>query len=125
MTEARIVLTTTDSPEKARALAYALVERRLAACVNIVDRLHSVYRWQGAVETADELLLVIKTIASRVEPLEKAIRELHSYALPEFVVLPVEAATPEYLRWIMSSAQPETQLGAQLGAQSSTPGNEE
>lgn len=111
MTEARIVLTTIDDPERARALARALVGRGLAACVNIVDRVHSVYRWQGAVETAEELLLVIKTVASQVEPLEQAIRELHSYALPEFVVLPVDTAAPEYLRWITSSTQPGTQFG--------------
>ncbi len=106
MTEARIVLTTVDSPEKARALAYTLVERRLAACVNIIEQVHSVYRWQGAVETSDEWLLVIKTVAGQVEALDTAVRELHPYQLPEFVVLPIESSTPEYLRWIAASTSP-------------------
>ncbi|HUZ05178.1 MAG TPA: divalent-cation tolerance protein CutA [Acidobacteriaceae bacterium] len=103
MTNARIVLTTIDTAEKAHALAHALVERRLAACVNVVDRVHSVYRWQGIVETADEVLLVIKTVADNIAVLEKAIQELHPYQLPEFLVLGVDAAEVGYLGWIAAS----------------------
>ncbi len=106
MTDARIVLTTIDNPDAARALAHALVERRLAACVSIVERVHSVYRWQDAVETADEWLLLIKTVAGHVEALEAALRELHPYQIPEFVVLPIETSTPEYLRWILANTSP-------------------
>lgn len=106
MTEARIVLTTVDSQEKAHALAHTLVERRLAACVNIIERVHSVYRWQGEVDITEEWLLVIKTVANHVEALDAAVRELHPYQLPEFVVLPIESSTPEYLHWIAASTSP-------------------
>lgn len=110
MTEARIVLTTIGSAEEARTLAHALVEGHLAACVNLVDRVHSVYRWQGTVETAEELLLIIKTTAGMVDALKKALHELHPYALPEFLVLPVDDAGPEYLRWLLASTHPEPDL---------------
>ena len=103
MTDIRIVLTTLDTAEKARSLAHALVERRLAACVNIVAPVHSVYRWQEVVETTDELLLVIKTVADKVEALEAAVRELHPYELPEFVILAVEAVEPKYMAWLVAS----------------------
>lgn len=103
MTHACLVLTTLDHPEKAHALARALVERQLAACVNIVPGVHSIYRWQGAVESANEWLLLIKTIPGHIESLLAAIRELHPYALPEFVVVPIEASTPEYLAWLTAS----------------------
>jgi periplasmic divalent cation tolerance protein len=103
MTEARIVLTTIGSVEEARTLSHALVEGQLAACVNLVERVHSIYRWQGTVETADEALLLIKTTAGQVEALKKAVHELHPYALPEFLVLAVEDAAPEFLRWLLAS----------------------
>jgi len=106
MTDARIVLTTIDNPDAARSLAHALVERRLAACVSIVERVHSVYRWQGTVETVDEWMLLIKTVVGHVEALETALRELHPYQIPELVVLPIEASTPEYLRWIVANTSP-------------------
>ena len=100
MSNARVVLTTAGSQEEARKIAHALVERRLAACVNIVPQIESVYRWQGQVETATEWLLVIKTQASAFERVRDAIKELHSYDLPECVMLEVEAGSSEYLRWI-------------------------
>lgn len=103
MTDIRIVLTTLDTAEKARSLAHALVERRLAACVNLVDRVHSVYRWQGVVETADEWLLIIKTVADRVDTLQAAFRELHPYETPEFVVLAVDMIEPKYQQWLVAS----------------------
>ncbi len=106
MTDARIVLTTLDNADAAHAMAHALVERRLAACVSIVERVHSIYRWQGEVETADEWLLLIKTVAGHVEALETALRELHPYQIPELVVLPIEASSPEYLRWILANTSP-------------------
>ncbi len=100
MTDKRIVLTTTGSGDEARKLAHALVERKLAACVNIVGPVDSVYRWKGAVESAQEWLLVIKTAAAQFEPLRDAIRELHSYELPECIAVDVEAGSAEYLAWI-------------------------
>ena len=103
MTTARIVLTTAGSQQEAGKIAHALVERRLAACVNIVPRIESVYRWQGKVETAQEWLLLIKTQAALYERVRDAVKELHSYDLPECVMLKVEAGSPEYLKWIGES----------------------
>ena len=100
MTDARIVLTTAGSQEDARKIAHALVERRLAACVNIVPQIESVYRWQGKVERTAEWLLVIKTQASAFERVRDAVKELHSYDLPECVMLEVAAGSKEYLDWI-------------------------
>jgi len=103
MTDQRIVLSTAGSEEEARKIAQALVERRLAACVNIVGPIHSVYRWKGAVESAPERLLIIKTTSAAFPRVRDAIRELHSYELPECVMLPVEAGGEEYLKWIEES----------------------
>jgi len=100
MTNARIILTTAGSQEEARKLAHALVERRLAACVNIVPRIESVYRWQGKVDAAEEWLLLIKTQAEFFERVRDAVKELHSYDLPECVMLEVTAGSQEYLDWI-------------------------
>ena len=102
MTEKRIVLTTTGSREEAQKIARAVVDRNLAACVNITGPIESVYRWKGKVETANEHLLVIKTMADALERVQQAIRELHSYELPEFIVLGIEAGGREYLQWIES-----------------------
>lgn len=98
--EARIVLTTAGSAEEARSLAQALVERRLAACVNIIPQIESVYRWQGKVEKATEWLLMIKTQAQAFDRVRDAIQELHSYDLPECVMLEVDAGSKPYLQWI-------------------------
>ena len=100
MTNARIILTTAGSQDEAGMIAHALVERRLAACVNIVPRIESVYRWQGKVETAEEWLLLIKTQAELFERVRDAVKELHSYELPECVMLEVSAGSKEYLHWI-------------------------
>jgi periplasmic divalent cation tolerance protein len=100
MTNARIVLTTTGSQEEAGKIAHALVERRLAACVNIVPTVKSVYRWQGKVETATEWLLLIKTQAGLFERVRAAVKELHSYDLPECLMLEVTAGSQEYLNWV-------------------------
>jgi periplasmic divalent cation tolerance protein len=100
MTNVRIVLTTTGTQEEARKIAHALVERRLAACVNLVPHLESVYRWQDKVESAQEWLLLIKTQADLFERVRDAVIELHSYDLPECVMLEVGAGSREYLDWI-------------------------
>ncbi|HLJ26623.1 MAG TPA: divalent-cation tolerance protein CutA [Candidatus Angelobacter sp.] len=100
MNPARIVLTTTGSQEEARKIAHALVERRLAACVNIVPQIESVYRWQGKVESATEFLLIIKTQIEVFGRLQAAIKELHSYDLPECLMLEVIGGSQAYLAWI-------------------------
>lgn len=100
MTDKVLVLSTAGSQEEGKKIATALVERKLAACVNIVPRLQSVYRWKGKVESAEEFLLVIKTVQAREKDLQSAIRELHSYELPEFIVISIERGSTDYLKWI-------------------------
>jgi periplasmic divalent cation tolerance protein len=100
MSNARIVLTTAGSQEEARKIAHALVDRRLAACVNIVPQVESIYRWQGKVESASEWLLVIKTQTAAFERVRTTIKELHSYDLPECVMLEIAAGSEAYLNWI-------------------------
>jgi len=103
MTDKLLVLTTAGSEEEARKIAYTLVERRLAACVNIVPRIHSVYRWQGEVESGEEFLLIVKTTRDREEAVRSAIQGLHSYELPEYIVVAIESGSQEYLQWISES----------------------
>ena len=105
MTDKRIILTTTGSPEEARKIARHMVENRLAACVNIVAPVESIYRWQGKVETSEEWLLLIKTTADRSSAVQDAIRKLHSYDLPECVVLSIEDGSPSYLEWLGESVK--------------------
>jgi periplasmic divalent cation tolerance protein len=100
MTDKRIVLSTAGSEEEARKIAHVLVERRLAACVNIVPQIESVYRWQGKIESSREWLLLIKTTAEQFEKVRDAIRELHSYDLPECIAVAIVDGSPEYLRWL-------------------------
>jgi periplasmic divalent cation tolerance protein len=100
MTDKRIVFTTTGSRDEADKIASDLVQRSLAACVNVLGPMASTYRWQGKVERAQEFLLLIKTTAAAVERVRAAIQELHSYELPEFVVLPIEGGSEAYLEWI-------------------------
>ncbi len=89
-------------PDAASAdrIAQALVAERLAACVNILPGMRSVYRWEGAVEQADELLLLIKTSAARVDAMTLRITQLHPYELPELIAVEVAAGLPAYLAWI-------------------------
>lgn len=105
MTDKRIVLSTAGSQEEARKLAHHLVEHQLAACVNIVPQIESIYRWQGKVESSQEWLLLIKTTAERFPAVRDAIRELHSYDLPECVALTIEDGSPDYLKWLADSVK--------------------
>jgi len=95
-----LVLCTCPDHESANRIANHLVENRLAACVNISAPIKSVYRWQGAIETADEHMLLIKTSASSYEELEQAVLSLHPYELPEVIAVPVERGQQNYLGWI-------------------------
>ncbi len=103
MTDKRLVLSSAGSQKEARKIAHALVERRLAACVNIVPGVESIYRWQGKVETAAEWLLQIKTTAEAFPLLRDALAELHSYEVPECIALVVEDGGVSYLEWIGES----------------------
>lgn len=104
--EARVVLSTAPDETRARALARELVDRGLAACVNILPGATSIYRWQGAVEEAREVLLVIKTVAARQAELERVWLELHPYDVPEFVVLAPQSVEPRYLAWLRQETAP-------------------
>ncbi|MGA2100093.1 MAG: divalent-cation tolerance protein CutA [Candidatus Sulfotelmatobacter sp.] len=105
MTDKRIVLSTAGSEEEARKIARHLVERKLAACVNIVPQIESIYRWQGKVEEARECLLLIKTTAERFPAVRDALHQLHSYDLPECVAITVEDGGSGYLNWIGESVK--------------------
>ena len=103
MTDKRIVLTTAASEEEARKIARHLVEHHLAACVNIVPQIRSIYRWQGAVEEAREWLLIVKTTAAAFGQVREGIAELRSYEVPECICLTVEDGSTTYLEWIAES----------------------
>lgn len=102
-----LVLTNCPDTATAESLATALVEARLAACVNILPVSRSVYRWQGAVEQADEVPLLIKTSEERYAALEAEILARHPYELPEIVALPIERGLPIYLEWVATETRPD------------------
>jgi periplasmic divalent cation tolerance protein len=95
-----VVLTTVDSAELGRKIASALVDAGLAACVNIVPGVRSIYRWQGRVCDEEELLLVIKTTAERFEDVRRHIRSLHTYQVPEVISLPIAGGDDDYISWL-------------------------
>ncbi len=94
--------------DQAERIARALVEERLAACVGLLPGLRSVYRWQGAIESADEALLLIKTAADRLDALQARLRALHPYELPEIVAVEIAAGLPPYLDWIVAETRAPT-----------------
>ena len=103
MLEAMLILSTCPDAETATALSRSLVEKKLAACVNIVPGIRSIYRWQGAVNNDQEVMLVIKSLSSCYEELESWILENHPYDVPEVIALPVDRVSASYLAWIESS----------------------
>jgi periplasmic divalent cation tolerance protein len=100
MSDYVIVLTTLPTEADAPAIATALVEARLAACVNVLPSMQSIYRWQGAVEQETERQMVIKTSSRCVDALWERLRDLHPYEVPEFVVIPIVDGNQAYLNWI-------------------------
>lgn len=106
--ETLLVITNLPDAYSAHALAGALVEARLAACVNILAPCRSVYRWQGKTESAEEVPVLIKTTAARYPALEAAIRARHPYELPEIIAVPVDRGLPEYLAWVDSETTEPT-----------------
>ena len=103
MTDKKVVLTTSGSREEAHTIARELVERKLAACVNIVAKIESIYRWQGKVQESEEFLLIIKTTDAAAARVKDTIREMHSYELPESIVLSITDGSEAYLKWIGES----------------------
>jgi periplasmic divalent cation tolerance protein len=103
MTDKQIVLTTVGSEDEARKIAQHLVETQLAACVNIIPHVESIYRWQGKLESSREWLLLIKTSSERFPAARDAIRAMHSYELPECIAVNIEDGSPDYLKWLAES----------------------
>ncbi len=104
--EVLLVLTNCPDEETAGRIARTLVENRLAACVNVLPEVESTYRWQGSVEQAVEVPLLIKCTRERYAALEEAIRQLHPYTVPEIVAVPVVVGLPSYLRWVAEETTP-------------------
>ena len=102
-TDLQIVLCTVPDPQTGEQIANALVSEQLAACVNIIPGISSVYRWKGAVQQDREALLIIKTGQDSQAPLEQRIRALHPYELPEIIAVPIHTGQKDYLEWITSS----------------------
>ena len=100
MTNGIVILVTTGSEAEAETIARALVEERLAACVNIINPIRSIYRWEGKVADDREWLLVIKTQSQRFAAVEKKIQALHSYQVPEVIALPILQGSTPYLHWL-------------------------
>ncbi|MGD0073839.1 MAG: divalent-cation tolerance protein CutA [Candidatus Binataceae bacterium] len=103
--EARLILVTAPNQSEAGAIARALVGDRLAACVNVVGPIRSIYRWRGAVEDEAEYLLIIKTRASLYSRVERRVKALHSYEVPEVIMLPIGAGSLPYLNWLFDATE--------------------
>lgn len=103
--EVLVCLCACPDPDSARTLGRALVEEHLAACVQVLPGIESIYRWNGAVETAVEILLVVKTTRARFGALQARLVALHPYELPELVALPAVAGLPAYLHWVADSTR--------------------
>jgi periplasmic divalent cation tolerance protein len=101
-TNYQIIFCTCPDKDTAEKIAHLLVEHKLAACVNIVPNIRSVYRWQGEIEQADEFLLLIKAEQATYSELEKLIKTHHPYQLPEIIAVAIERGLPDYLNWIAS-----------------------
>ena len=104
-TQALLVIANCPDEACANRIALAVVEAGLAACVNLLPRVQSVYRWQGAIESASEVPLLIKTTAGRYSELETAIRALHPYDVPEIIALPIAQGLPAYLDWLAAETR--------------------
>jgi periplasmic divalent cation tolerance protein len=121
VTTAVVVLSTAGSRDEAERIASALVEERLAACINLVDGLTSIYRWQGAVERAAEVLLVIKTRRTSAARLIARLGALHSYDVPEAIVLPIAAGSRPYLQWLLGETAPAPRRRRRRAERKTTP----
>ncbi|WP_456404980.1 divalent-cation tolerance protein CutA [Hydrogenimonas sp.] len=100
MSKFRLVLVTASSMAEAERIAKKVVEKRLAACVNIIPKVRSVYRWEGEVMVEKEALLIVKTTKKSLPKLEKAVKKLHSYEVPEFIAVKIDEGSDDYLKWL-------------------------
>jgi periplasmic divalent cation tolerance protein len=107
-----MVFMTAASVDEANRLADTLVDRRLAACVQIMQEMNSVFRWQGKVETQREVLLIVKTLNSKFPEIEREVVKLHSYETPEIVAIPLSAGSGPYLEWLKASVSEKEQGSA-------------
>lgn len=107
-----MVFMTAASVDEANRLADMLVDRRLAACVQIMQEMNSVFRWQGKVETQREVLLIVKTLHSKFPEIEREVVKLHSYETPEIVAIPLSAGSGPYLEWLKASVSEKEQGSA-------------
>jgi periplasmic divalent cation tolerance protein len=98
--EALVVYVTAPSEEEAVKIGRTLVEERLAGCANIVSGVRSIYRWKGAIEDDQEVLMILKTRRELFEPLKRRVKELHSYTVPEVIGLPLAVGLDDYLKWL-------------------------
>ena len=105
MSDEKLIISTAGLREEASRIASILVEEKLAACVNIVGPIDSIYRWQGKVEDAQEFLMLVKTTATRSQAVMTRIRELHSYKVPEVIEVDINDGSPDYLKWISESVR--------------------
>jgi periplasmic divalent cation tolerance protein len=105
MERAVFVYTTYPSIVEAEKAGRALLERALAACVNILPGMVSLYRWQGAIERGEEAVMIVKTRASLAEPVRAAVKEMHSYETPAILVIPLESVDPAYLGWMLAETE--------------------
>jgi periplasmic divalent cation tolerance protein len=105
MAESMVVLVTCGSEEEATKIAISLVEERLAACVNIISPVRSIYRWEGKIWDEKEWMLIVKTQKKRFEELEKKVKSLHSYSVPEIVALPIVEGSASYLKWLEENTE--------------------
>lgn len=109
--DAIVVLVTAANGEEATRLADMLVGAHLAACVQILPEMESVYRWQGKIEREAEILLIAKTTKAKFDELEREVRALHSYETPEIVAIPLVAVSTPYLKWLLTSVDPQEREG--------------
>jgi len=107
MTDKIVILSTCASEEEGQTLARLLIEQRLAACVSLLPRMRSVYRWKDAIESTEECLLIVKTSRELFDPLRRILEEAHSYELPEALALQVVDGSPAYLNWLEGSLRAE------------------
>lgn len=108
--ETILVLTNCPDEQSANEMARQLLEQKLAACVNIMPRVRSLYRWQGAIESADEITLLIKTVPVHYAQLEQAIENGHPYQVPEIIALPIIAGSSDYLNWLVQETRTDDDI---------------